>query len=245
MTWVALFAHQFRSLIQGKRAIGLLLLAAVPGLILLVVGLSEDAAGASEIVAMAAGVGSTTFPIAALILAAATLRDERDQGTLPFIYLKPIGRTLLATTSIAAAVAATALIAVGATAAMSMAAAITGLSVSEAISTFPLFVGAAIGYSAAFVPLGYLIPRVILVGLAYVVVWEQIAARLITGVANTSIWRFALSIYGDITTAGADVLSETLGPVAPGVGGGVAKLAIVVIAGGLALTWALRRRDAV
>lgn len=244
MTWPALFVHQFRSLIQGRRMLGLGLLAIVPGLILLVVGLAGEGGG-SQVFAISAGVGSTTFPIAALILAAATLRDERDQGTLPFIYLKPIPRSLLATSSLAAAGAATSLIAVGASVAVTLAAWATGLDTGAALATLPLFVAAAVGYSAAFVPLGYLVPRVILVGLAYVVVWEQIAARLITGVANTSIWRFALSIYADITTAGGRILEETLGPVTPGSWGGVAKIMVVVLAGGLVLTWALRSRDAV
>lgn len=224
--------------------LGLALLAIVPGLILLVVGLAGDVDG-QEVFAISAGVGATTFPIAALILAAATLRDERDQGTLPFIYLKPIPRWLLATTSLTAAAAATALIAIGASAAVILAAWATGLNIAQAVATLPLFVTAAIGYSAAFVPLGYLVPRVILVGLAYVVIWEQIAARLITGVANTSIWRFALSIYADLTTAGQRVLSNTLGPVTPGSWGGLAKIMVVVAGGGLLLTWALRSRDAV
>lgn len=244
MTWLALFRHQFRSLIRGKRLVGLLILAGVPGAILLVVGLAEGVED-SLLVSMAAGVGSTTFPIAALILAAATLRDERDLGTLPYLYLKPMSRPLMATSSIAAAISGTALVAIGASVALAVASLITGLGAGDALATLPLFLGAAVGYSAAFVPLGYVVPRVILVGLAYVIVWEQIAARLITGMANTSIWRFALSIYADLTTAGADVFDDALGPVAPGTWGGVAKLAAVVLAGGLALTAALRYRDAV
>lgn len=244
MSWVALFGHQLRSLLNRKRTLGLLALAAVPGLILAVVGLSGEATTA-EVGIVAAAVGSTTFPIAALILAAATLRDERDGGTLPFIYLKPLRRSTMAASSIAAAVTATSAMAVGATLAMVVAAAVSGLSIGDAWATLPLFVGAAVGYSAAFVPLGYLIGRIILVGLAYVVVWEQIAARLITGVANTSIWRFALSIYADLSSFAADTFAEFLGPITPGTGGGALKLAAIVIAGGLVLTWVLRRRDAV
>ena len=38
--------------------------------------------------------------------------------------------------------------------------------------------------------------------------------------------------------------TESLGPVAPGVGGGVAKIAAVVALGLAVLTWALKRRDA-
>jgi hypothetical protein len=35
-----------------------------------------------------------------------------------------------------------------------------------------------------------------------------------------------------------------LGPVTPGVGGGLVKLAVVLLVGLATLTWALRRRDA-
>jgi hypothetical protein len=95
-----------------------------------------------------------------------------------------------------------------------------------------------------FVPLGYLLPRIVLIGLAYVILWEQVIARLVTGVANTSVWRFALSIYADIA-GDREFFSEGLGPVAPGAWGGVAKIGVVVVLGVGLLTWALRRRDAV
>lgn len=222
---------------------GLALLAVVPGLILLVIGLTERP-GTEEIVAIASGIGSTTFPIAALILAAATLREERDEGTLPYIYLKPISRFTMAATSILAAICATSVLALAASGSVAAAAGLTGLDIGEAVATIPLYLAAAIGYSAVFVPTGYLMPRIVLVGLGYVIVWEQIVARLVTGVANTSIWRFALSIYADMSTADFALFAEALGPVAPGKWGGIVKLAGVVIVGGAVLTWALRRRDA-
>jgi hypothetical protein len=57
------------------------------------------------------------------------------------------------------------------------------------------------------------------------------------------VWRTAMSIYADITALSGDAL-DTLGPVAPGVGGGVLKLVGTVAVGVGVLTWALRRRDA-
>jgi hypothetical protein len=55
----------------------------------------------------------------------------------------------------------------------------------------------------------------------------------------------ALSIYADIA-AGWDAQNagDVLGPIAPGVGGGIAKLAGILLLGFATLTWALKRRDA-
>lgn len=241
MTWT-LFVHQFRTLLRRGRLIGLLLLAVVPAVIVLVVGLAEGAE-TGFVADAAGGIGATTFPIAALILAAATLRDERDGGTLPYLYLKPISRLRLASTSVLAAIAATGMIGLAATVALMGAAAAVGAGVGAAAAAVPLYLAASVGYSALFVPLGYLLPRVVLAGLAYVILWEQVIARLVTGVANTSIWRFALSIYANLIDSGA--LEEQLGPVTAGVWGGVAKIAAVAALGIALLTWALRSRDAV
>ena len=112
-----------------------------------------------------------------------------------------------------------------------------------AIPALGLYAAAAVGYTAVFVPIGYLFTRAILVGLAYVFVWEGIITTFVTGLSASSVWRTGMSIYADLTTLPGDAL-ETLGPVAPGVGGGLLKLAGTVVVGVGVLTWALRRRDA-
>lgn len=240
---LTLLAHQFGTLLRRSRLIGLLLLAIVPAVIVLIVGLADGPS--PELVGDGvAGLAATTFPIAALILAAATLRDERDAETLPYIYLKPISRLGLAVTSVVAAAAATAVLGLAAAAALVGSAAAVGADLGAATASIPLYLAVAVGYSAMFVPLGYLLPRIVLIGLAYVILWEQVIARLVTGVANTSVWRFALSIYADIVGP-QDFLSGALGPVAPGAWGGVAKIGVVVVLGIGVLTWALRWRDAV
>lgn len=244
----ALYQHQVRTLLATKRARGLAILVLVPGLILAVVGSVEDS-GSDALPAVTLLIASTIFPIAVLILAAATLREERDAGTLPYLYAKPIPRPTLAAVAVASAATATLALAAVATLGLAAGALIIGVSVAEALRTLSLFGAAAVGYSAVFVPAGFLWPRIILVGLGYVIVWEQIIARLVTGVANTSIWRIGVSIYADITTTSggdaADVFDVALGPVTAGSWGGLAKLAVVVALGIGLLTWILRRRDAV
>jgi hypothetical protein len=108
-----------------------------------------------------------------------------------------------------------------------------------------LYAALAFGYAAIFVPLGYLVPRSLLVGLGYVIVGESILASVVTGVAQFSIFRIALSIYADIATVfDTQGAGDVLGPVTAGVGGGVVKLLAVMAVGIGALTWALRQRDA-
>jgi hypothetical protein len=107
-----------------------------------------------------------------------------------------------------------------------------------------LFVAAAIGYAALFVPLGYLAPRSLLIGLGYIIVVETILANVVTGLAQFSIWRISLSIYAGLEDNFGPVATDALGPVTAGVGGGIAKLAAVVVVGLGVLIWALRQRDA-
>jgi hypothetical protein len=73
---------------------------------------------------------------------------------------------------------------------------------------------------------------------------ETILANVVTGLAQFSIWRIALSIYAGLEDDLGEVAMETLGPVTVGIGGGVAKLAGVIVVGLGVLTWALKRRDA-
>jgi hypothetical protein len=95
-----------------------------------------------------------------------------------------------------------------------------------------------------FVPLGYLVPRSLLVGLGYIIVIESILASAVPGLAQFSIWRIGLSIYADLAPVFGELAMEALGPVSAGVGGGILKIGGVVVVGLLVLTWALRRRDA-
>lgn len=243
MSVIALFRHHVRMLTRPGRLILTSALAALPGLIILVSGLANPTP--DEVPGMVANIGATTFPIAALILASATLRNERDDGTLPYLYTSPIPRPTMAAASILSGVTVTALVGLIASVAIALATIAVGVDPTVGIATIPAYLVASLGYAPLFVPAGYLLPRVILVGLAYVILWEQIVARLVTGVANTSVWRFALSVYGDFVEASPDGgLENAMGPVVAGAGGGVLKVLVVAVVGWLVLLWALRRRDA-
>jgi ABC-type transport system involved in multi-copper enzyme maturation permease subunit len=240
LTW-----HLYKRIMRRSRVIGLLALSSVPALVFWLTGFdnSEESRLTGLFTDIVSSVGYT-YAIAALILTVATLRDERDSGTLPYIYMRPISRLSFAAQSIAAGTAAALVIGVGGWLATVVAAVAVSGSVSLALPSLTMFAGAAVGYAAIFVPLGYLVPRSLLVGLGYIIVLESILANVVTGLAQFSVWRIALSIYAGLADEFGDVARETLGNVTPGVGGGVLKLAAVVVIGLAVLTWALKKRDA-
>lgn len=241
---IYLVAHLFRRTMRKGRLIGLTALSAVPAVLfpILVSSGLEGAELGEAYVGVVTSAGYT-FAIAALVIAGGTLREERDSGTLPYIYMRPYSRLKLAVASVAAGA--------GAAVALGLAAwvltILTGLLVGAGLSitgpAITLFVPAAIGYAAVFVPLGYLFSRSLLIGLGYVLIGETILAFVIPGLAQLSIWRISMSIYASFEEFGADALVG-LSPVDPGAGGGIAKLAVVLLVGIALLTWALRKRDA-
>jgi ABC-2 type transport system permease protein len=239
---MVLAMHLYRRLMRRSRVFWLVLLASVPGLIIAVAGI--DAGDLDEaIVGIMLSVGFT-YAIAALILTVSTLRDERDAGTLPYIYMRPMSRLSIAVSSILAGVMAAATIAVGGWLATVLAGLAHGADMSVLLPGAAMLLAAGVGYASVFVPVGYLFSRSVLVGLGYLILVELALSGLVSGLAQLSIWRIAGSIYVDLLgEKGADIPDELL-TVAPGVGGGLAKLAVVLVLGTSVLTWALRRRDA-
>ena len=239
---MVLAMHLYRRLMRRSRVFWLVLLASVPGLIIAVAGI--DAGDLDDaIVGIMLSVGFT-YAIAALILTVSTLRDERDAGTLPYIYMRPMSRLSIAVSSILAGVMAAATIAVGGWLATLLAGLAHGADMSVILAGAALLLAAGVGYASVFVPVGYLFSRSVLVGLGYLILVELALSGLVSGLAQLSIWRIAGSIYVDLLGDKGSEIPDELLTVAPGVGGGLAKLAVVLVLGTTVLTWALRRRDA-
>lgn len=242
---MTLTIHLYRRMMRRGRLLALLALSAVPALTYWLSAFDASPGEAALLYSDIVAAVGFSYAIAALILTVSTLREERDAGTLPYIYMRPIARSAMAVSSIAAGIAAALTLAIGGWLATVIAVLMVGAPFSVAAPGIIQFVAAGVGYAAVFVPLGYLVPRSILVGLGYIVVVESILASVVTGLANLSIWRIALSIYADVASNwDIENAGDILGPVTPGVGGGVLKLVAVLVLGFGVLTWALRSRDA-
>ena len=95
-----LVGHFFRRMMTRGRVIGLIALSSVAGLVIWLSS-GSDFDDAEAVYPFAITTAGFTFAIAVLILTVGTLRDERDAGTLPYIYMKPIPRSRFAVASIA------------------------------------------------------------------------------------------------------------------------------------------------
>lgn len=242
---VRLTRHLLGRLLRGRRFLGLSALASVAGLVAWVTFLGEPPGDPSRTLSdIVATAPAATLSIAVLFLATAVLRDERDGGTLPFLFVTPIGRLTFAVSAWLAAAAAAVVVAVIGWVVLWAG---TGLASGNWTVAFPalaVYVPAAVGYSALFVPLGYLFSRSLLVGLGYVFVWEGILATVVSGIGSSSVWRIALSIWAGVDELSPDAL-DVLGSVSPGAGGGLAVLGGFVVGSIAVLAWALKARDAV
>lgn len=241
---MTLFNHLYLRVMRRSRVLATIALSSVPALVIWLTSLDGNRDGLAAVYSGILAFVGTTYAIATLIVAAAVLREERDAGTLPYIYMRPMSRFSIAASSIGAGIAAALTIGLGGWLTSLLAALLAGMDPAAPLAALSLFAAAAFGYGAAFVPLGYMVPRALLVGLGYILVIESIVATAVTGLAQFSIWRISLSIYGDIAPSIGDEFGTILGPVSMGAGGGVVKIAAVLVLGVGALTWLLARRDA-
>lgn len=185
-------------------------------------------------VSIVTNVGFTIIvPIVALVFAAGVLGDTREDGTLVYLWLRPLRRwpvvagaytaalTVVAPITIVPVVATAAVLDVGG-----------GLVAAALIAS----VVGVIAYTALFLLLGLLAKNAIVWGLAYILIWEGIAAALGTGPARMAIRGYTRSILTDRTGVELELadVSQTTGIIVP--------IVIAIVALGLAV-WRLHRLD--
>jgi len=128
---------------------------------------------------------SLLVPVVALVFATASLGDPAEDGTLVYLWLRPIARWRLALAAFAAGLAVSVPLAV---LPIIVAAAIAGgggkLVAAAAVGTLL----AAVAYSAVFCGLGLRMRRALAWGLAYLLIWEQAVARVSHGAARASVF---------------------------------------------------------
>ncbi|HSJ27352.1 MAG TPA: ABC transporter permease [Acidimicrobiia bacterium] len=242
---MTLIRHLASRTLRGKRLLGTGALAAVAGVAAWVsmAGITTDAT-ADIYRTVTASVPPATLSIALLIVTSATLRDERDGGTLAYVYMSPVSAAGFALSAMTAALVTAVVISLAGWLPGWVGAGIMTGSWSLALPALSAYLLAAFGYCAVFLPLGYLFDRSLIIGLAYIFVWEGIVATAVTGVGPSSVWRIAMSGYADLDDLPPDAL-DVLGTVEPGIGGAIATVVVLVVVGTLVLTWAVRSRDAV
>lgn len=190
----------------GRRRRFLLLLG-LPVLLLGLAALSEAAgAGPSDWlqpVALELGLG-VVLPVLALIIGTGVLGAEIDDGTLAHVLAKPLPRRVIVLTKLAVAVAVTAVTAGGTLA-------LVGLFAGDGRLALGLLLGAVVGslaYCAMFGALSLLTRRPVLVGLAYVLLWEGTLLSVLRGAANLSVAQYTLTVVDRVS--GSALVNSTV-----------------------------------
>ena len=229
----AIVVVTLRVLLSRRRAVLMLLLAALPVLVGVLIRLGGGRADAPEILDTL--VVRTVLPLIALIIGTSAIGSEIEDGTLVYLLIKPIARWRIALAKMVVAVGLTGVLVVPPIL-------VTGLlvggfgSASLAVA-FGYAVAAIVGgaaYAAAFATLGTITSRALVVGLAYTLLWEGVLAGLLEGTRFLSVRQATLGIAAALT--GEDPGVQAL-PVA------VAVLVVAVVSVGAAVltTTALRR----
>ena len=223
----ALVTVTLRALLGRRRTVLMVVLAALPVLVGLLIRLGGGRSDAPQI--LDSLVIRTVLPLIALVIGTSTIGSEIEDGTVVFLLGKPIARWRVALAKLT--------VAAGLTAALTVPPiVVTGLLVggfggSSMGTAFGFALAAIAGgtaYAVAFAALGVVTTRALVVGLGYTLLWEGVLAGLLDGTRFLSIRQATLGVAAALTgeDAGADVLEPVV----------AAAILVVVIVGGFLLT---------
>lgn len=138
------------------------------------------------------------IPFIALFYAAGVLSDERERGTLAYLLTRPVQRWIIPLTKFVASFAvASVAVSIGIVATFAL---LFGATPSGDIGflTTPLLVSllSLFAYGAFFILLGVVVDRPYLVGAAFVIGWETVAAIFVPWVRNLTISQHLLNAIG-------------------------------------------------
>lgn len=224
-----------RALTRALATKGRLAFAAAGGALVVLAAVLAATTGAPDRV-LAGLIANAGFgfvvPVVTLLFAVAVLGDLVDDHTLVYLWLRPIARTTLATS----ALAATVVTAGGAVVASLALATLLGGRPELLVPAVVAGLLGAAAYGSVFVALGLRTSRSLLWGLAYVLLWEGLASNLTLAFARLSLRRYASSLFADLSSTGSVRFITSSGHAA------VVLVAIVLV--GVALTvWSLRTQD--
>ncbi len=171
-------------------------------------------------------------PVVSLVYAGASLGDLREDGTLVYLWLRPVRRVDLA----GAATLASAQLAVPLNVAVVTLVVVAGGQPGLLPAAVVAAVLGTIAYVAVFVAVGLRTSRALLWGLGYVLLLEGFLARFSDQLAAVSIRRFTTSVLTQIGGLPNDLREVSLTTA-------VAALVVATAVGVALCTWWLRRLD--
>jgi ABC-2 type transport system permease protein len=214
-----------RALVSRRRTVLLLLLAAVPILVAVLVRASGN--GRSEVGPTLDGlVVRIVLPLIALVFGTTALGSELDDGTGVHLLTKPISRTTIVLAKVAVAGTLTAMLAVPSTVVAAILMALPGADLVGLVASLALGVLAgSYVYAAIFAALSIITSRGLIIGLGYALIWEGLLAGLLPGTQVFSVREY---VRGIVNTVSPDVIDSL-------VGGAAVMYALVALVGAIAI----------
>ena len=228
----ALVGVTLRGLLNRRRIILMTLLAGIPVLLGLFVYLRGGRPDVDRVLGIL--IVQTVMPLVALVLGTAALGSEIEDGTAVYLLAKPVPRWQVALAKILVAILLTVALVVPS---VLLTGFLIGRGSSDAIGvTLAFALGCLIGcsaYASAFVALSAFTSRALVLGLAYVLLWEGSLGGLLKGTRFLSIRQATLGL---VDAAGGQVRGETLAADIS-----VVVLAVVIVGAFLLASWKLAR----
>jgi ABC-2 type transport system permease protein len=153
---------------------------------------------------------TTLLPLAALVLGTAALGAEIDDGTAFYLLAKPISRSSIVFAKLAV-VAPLVMVLAFATTFVSGVIAMEGMGDERLVIAFSIAV--VVGgflYSTVFILLSLITSRALVIGLAYVLIWEGLISGLFSGTRVFSVRQYTLGVADAITTVPVRVFEAQL-----------------------------------
>ncbi len=219
-----------RGLLSRRRSLLLILLAALPVLIALLIRISGGRSDADRVLDTL--VVRTVMPLIALIVGTAVIGSEIEDGTAVFLIIKPIARWRIALAKAAVAAGVTVALVIPAIV-------VTGLLLGSRTDPTTSIVGfataclvGASAYAIGFMTLSVFTSRALLLGLGYTLIWEGVLAGLLEGTKFLSVRQATLGVAAALRVKIRDPLAPDLS---------VLVLTIVLVGAMLLATWRLAR----
>ena len=185
----ALFVLTLRQLVRGRRLLVISLLFALPAAVAAVINLASRVAPTAEQLQFALVLNlipHALAPLAALLYATGIIRDEVEEQTLTYLLLRPMPRWALYFVRLLATILVTSLLTAVFTAITFAVIALTAREpcgaglVQQALKTAALLSLVEVGYCSLFGLLGILMRRSLMLGVAYIALFEGLFASLDT-----------------------------------------------------------------
>ncbi len=218
-----------RQLLTRGRVIALLLLGGVTILAAVGVAVSDEVDDAVvTTIEVIDGLGLVlVVPIVSLVFASASLGDGREDGTLVYLWLRPMDRLPVVLGAYLASITISLPLTV---APLAASAAIGGAGSDGIVATVVASVVGVVAYSALFVLLGLIVKNSIIWGLAYVLLWEGLFTQFSEAIGQAAVRGYLRALLGNLSDVRLDDALDVSTPTAVIVAIGIAIGAIAIAA---------------